>query len=158
MLLVFLGQDSGAPKLGPPTDLADDVGALGGRGAALSVHLYLDDSEEVLKEGPGALLRAAPPPGPSLRDRVARPLTGGHETERGHLFLTQWRLVFARSDLAPRCPPIFAPLHDVTAVSVERVGLGRVLTVELRNGRRYRFACGAPGAWASAIAAGAGHD
>ena len=153
VLLTIQGHENGAPQPSPSTDLAHDAGALGARGLSLRIDSYLDDSEEVLKSGPGALLRPAPPPGPSLRDRVTRPLTGGHEVERGHLFLTQWRLVFARNDLALHYPPIFAPLPDVTEVAVEQVGLGRVLTVTLRNGRQHRFACRGPGAWATALAA-----
>lgn len=146
------GQDRGGTQPPGAADLAHDAGALSSRTAALRIELYLDDAEEVLKEGPAALLRVTPPPGPTLKDRMARPFTGGHESEKGHLFLTQWRLVFVRNELAPHCPPVFAPLPELTEVSVEQTGLGRVLKLVLRNGRQYRFACRTPARWASTIA------
>lgn len=141
-----------------PVEAANDAGALGSRRAAFRIESHLDDSEEVLREGPAALIRQAPPPGPTLADRILRPLTGGHQAVRGRLYLTQWRLVFARQEVGPHSPPIFASLADVAQVSVESVGLGRALKLVLHNGRQHRFSCRAPGAWAAAIAAVSGLD
>jgi hypothetical protein len=136
---------------------AHDAGAIG-RGIPFTVGpIPLQDSEEVLKEGPASVLGRTPGV-PTLMDRLLLPLSGGRPVHHGRLYLTQWRLVFLPTGHHAQ---IFA--FDIAIAYVAEVGADRrlvrdVLHLALRNGREYELAVRRAADWASTIAHVAGLD
>jgi hypothetical protein len=135
---------------------AHDAGAIG-RGIPFTVGpIPLQDSEEVSKEGPAAVLGRTSAGRPTLVERLLLPLSGGRPAHHGRLYLTQWRLVFLPTGHHAQIFAFDIAIANIAEVGAERRPVRDLLRLELRNGREYEIAVRRADDWASTVAHVAG--
>lgn len=137
--------------------LANDCGALTGRGRIASRARLIEGGEEVLKEGPATLLRE-PLADRSVVDRVLLAWTGGRRACPGRLYLTKTRLVFIPASHRVQTAAFEIALRRLSGVGTGSLPFRSTLVLRADGRHAAELIAQRPRDWARVVASVAGLD